>query len=210
VPSKLSCAFERYQQVVLDPVLGELLRGKRAYSRGGPLSAWVVIWLIIFQRLHAKGTLSVAVRELLTGPVREWVRGPEGVPKGDLSANTSAYSQARSKLPLEVAILVSEWIFQSLHQQQPTVLSELQRSLVLLDGTTMLQANTSELVKAHPPARNQHGASHWPVIRVMVAHDVVSGLATPPCWGPVHGHQAVVPAASTLVSTHREPSPHSP
>jgi hypothetical protein len=46
-------------------------------------------------------------------------------------------------------------------------------------------------VKTHPPARNQHGASHWPVIRVMVAHDVVSGLATPPCWGPVHGPHPV-------------------
>ena len=183
--------FERYQQVVLEPALNELLQGQRAFSREGPLSAWVVIWLIIFQRLHAKGTLSVAVRELLTGPVREWVRWPEGAPSEDFSASTSAYSQARSKLPLEVAIQVSEWTFQSLHQQQPTVLPELPCSLFLLDGTTILQANTPALVKAYPPARNQHGASHWPVMRVMVAHDVVSGLATPPCWGPLGGPQAV-------------------
>ena len=182
--------FERYQQVVPEPALGKLLEEQGAFSQGGPLSAWIVIWLIIFQRLHAKGTLSVAVRELLTGPVREWVRWPGGASR-DLSASTSAYSQARSKLPLKVAIQVSEWIFQSSHQQQPTVLPELTRSLFLADGTVMLQANTPELVKAHPPARNQHGASHWPVIRVMVAHDVVSGLATTPCWGPVDGPHRV-------------------
>ena len=35
-----------------------------------------------------------------------------------------------------------------------------------------------------PPARNQHGSSHWPVMRVVVAHDVVNALAAPPCYGP--------------------------
>jgi hypothetical protein len=183
--------FERYRQTLPESAVDELLQGQQAFSRDSPLSAWVVIWLMIFQRLHVKGTLSVAVLELLTGAVREWMRWPEGVPKEDFSANTSGYSQARSKLPLEVAIQVSQLTFQSLHQQQPTVLPELNCSLFVLDGSTILQANTPELVKAHPPARNQHGASHWPVIRVLVAHDVVSGLATPPCWGPLGGPQAV-------------------
>jgi hypothetical protein len=193
----MSGVFERYQQVVPEPALDELLRGQSAFSRDGPLSAWVVVWLIIFQRLHPKGTLSVAVRELLTGPVREFVRWPErqmGSAEGvseELSANTSAYSQARSKLPLEVALQVSEWTFHSLQQQRPTAPPELNCPLFLLDGSTILQAHTPDLVKAYPPALNQHGASHWPVIRVMVAHDVVGGLATPPCWGPLTGPQAV-------------------
>ena len=152
----------------------------------------MVIWLIIFQRLHAKGTLAVAVRELLTGPVGAWVHAPEGAPQEEpLSANTSAYSQARSKLPLEAAQQVSQEIFQSLYQKQPTVLPELDRPLFLLDGSTILTAHTPALVQAYPPPRNQHGAAHWPAMRVMVAHDVDSGLATPPCWGPLDGLQAV-------------------
>jgi len=158
-----------------------------AFSREGPLSPWVVIWLMIFQRLHPKGTLSVAVRELSWGAVRPFVPTLGGQP---LSANTSAYSQARSKLPLEVAEKVSDLLFVSL-QEQPQRLPGVGRAMFLLDGSTLLLAHTPELVKTYPPARNQHGASHWPAIRVLVAHDVVSGLAVRPCWGALDGAAAV-------------------
>jgi hypothetical protein len=167
-----------------------MLEGQLSFSRHGPLTAWVVIWLMMYQRLHAKGSLSVAVRELLTGPVQAHLRWPDGKPGGKLSANSSAYSQARSRLPLEVAEQVSDLIFESL-SEQPKVLEGLDRPMFLLDGSSILLAHTKELVKAYPPPRNQHGASHWPALRVVVAHDVVSGLAVRPCWGPMDGSQAV-------------------
>lgn len=167
-----------------------MLQGRAAFSRQGPFRAWVVIWLMIFQRLHAKGTLSVAVRELLTGPVQAFVRRPEGTAGEPLSGNTSAYSQARSKLPLEVAEQVSDWIFESMWEQ-PKALPGLGRPMFLLDGSSLLLPHTQDLVQAYPPPRNQHGASHWPVMRVLVAHDVVSGLAVRPCWGPMDGEAAV-------------------
>ena len=49
----------------------------------------------------------------------------------------------------------------------------------LLDGSGLTLEPTPELLKAYPPARNQHGASHWPIMRVVVAHDVKTGLASP-------------------------------
>jgi len=166
------------------------MEGQAAFSRDGPLSPWVVIWLMIFQRLDANGTLSAAVRHLLTGPARVLVRESDGCSAHVLSANTSAYSQARSKLPLAVAEQVSQLLFESL-QVQPTILPGLDRPVFLLDGSTILLAHSPELMKTYPPQRNQHGSSHWPTIRVLVAHDVVSGLAASPCWGPVRGPGAV-------------------
>ncbi len=170
--------------------VADLLAGRREFSREGPLSAWVVIWLMIFQRLHHRGTLSAAVRELLCGPVRNFVCRREGRDGQDLSANTSGYSQARSRLPLEVAEKVSDTIFESL-PAKPQVVLGLDRPTFLLDGSTLLLSHSEDLVRAYPPPRNQHGASHWPVMRVLVAHEVVSGLAVRPCWGPVDGPQAV-------------------
>jgi hypothetical protein len=167
----------------------QTLEGQPAFSRRGPLTAWVVIWLMIFQRLHAKGTLSVAVRELLSGPVQAHLRWPDGK-TGPLSANTSAYSQARSRLPLEVVKQVSDLMFESLFQKAKTV-PGWDRPLFLLDGSSLLLQHTQELVEAYPPARNQHGVSHWPLMRVVVAHEVVSGLAVRPCWGPMYGESAV-------------------
>lgn len=197
---RLAGAFDLYREAIREAQVAEMLHGRSAFSRQGPLSAWVVIWLMIFQRLHPKGSLSVGVRELLTGPVQAQVSWPEGKkhpcraarkkPKG-LSANTSAYSQARSKLPLDVGEKVSDQIFASLWAQpKPKTLPGLDRPLFLLDGTSLLLAHTPELGKAFPPAQNQHGRSHWPVMRVVVAHDVASGLATRPRWGPMYGAQA--------------------
>jgi putative transposase len=185
--AKLAGAFERYQKAVSEAQVARLLEGLAAFSRQGPLSPFVVIWLMIFQRLHPKGTLAVAVRELATGPIQAFVQRPESEVGGEqprqLSTNTSAYSQARSKLPLEVAEKVSELIFQDL-EQQPQALPELGLPVFLLDGSTILLAHSPELVETYPPARNQHGSSHWPVMRVVVAHDVVNALAAPPCYGP--------------------------
>ncbi len=47
------------------------------------------------------------------------------------------------------------------------------------------------MVRAYPPADNQLGRSHWPMLRVVVLHDVENGLAEEPCWGPMYGPQAV-------------------
>lgn len=190
-PLKLIGAFERYQQVVPEARVEELLGGGSAGSDEGPLTAWLVIWLMIFQRLHAKGTLSVAVRELLSGAAQAFVRWPSKKDQGKrLSANTSAYSQARKRLRLDVAEKVSDMIFESL-QAQPRTVASWDRAMFLLDGSSVLMSNSAELVAAYPPQRNQHGMSHWPVMRVVVAHDVVSGLAVRPCWGPHNGAAAV-------------------
>ena len=145
---------------------------------------------MIYQRLHAKGTLSVAVGELLTGPAGAFVHRSGGVASTPLSANTSAYSQARSRLPVEVAEKVSDWIFEAL-SDQPQILPGLGQPMFLLDGSTILLAHSDDLVAHYPPPCNQHGASHWPVIRIVVAHDVVSGLAVRPVWGPIGGTAAV-------------------
>jgi hypothetical protein len=104
----------------------------------------------------------------------------------ELSVNTSAYSQARSRLPLEAAEKVADVIFES-SLGAPQILPGLKGPLFLLDGTTRLLPHSQDLARAYPPARNQHGASHWSVIRVLVAHEVVSGLAVRPCWGPMDG-----------------------
>jgi hypothetical protein len=189
-PPGLTGAFERYRQAIPERRVVQMLRGQAAFSRQGPLSAWVVIWLMIFQRLDSKGTLSAAMRQLLTGGVRAFVRWPGGRQPEPLSANTSAYSQARSKLPLALIEKVSDMIFESL-QEQLRALPGLELPLFLLDGTSIQLQHSKELLETWPAARNQHGNSHWPVIRVVVAHDVISALAVRPCWGPMDGPGAV-------------------
>lgn len=51
--------------------------------------------------------------------------------------------------------------------------------------------HTPALTQAYPPGSNQHGDAHWPVLRVLTAHHLSSGLAVRPCWGPMYGRAAV-------------------
>jgi hypothetical protein len=46
-------------------------------------------------------------------------------------------------------------------------------------------------VKAYPPAENQQGQLHWPVMRVGVMHHVTTALAVPPQFSPMYGRKAV-------------------
>ena len=184
----LGSAFERYQQAVSTSCVQEFLHGRTVFSREGPLSAWIVIWLIIFQRLHPLGTLAVAVQELQSGPVKACICWGKRK-RRRLSASTSAYSQARRRLPLEVAEKVSDVIFAALWTAQ--TLPEVPVPVFLLDGSSLQTSHSPGLVKAFPPMRNRHGISHWPVMRVLVAHEVRTGLAVRPAWGPMRGPHAV-------------------
>jgi hypothetical protein len=186
--AKVNGAFDRYREVLPQSAVAQMLQGRSVFSRGSPLSAWVVIWLMIYQRLDTKGTLSVAVREMLVGSVRQYV--PRAEDAELLSANTSAYSQARSKLPVDMAEKASDMIFDGL-RQEPTVLSGLGQPVFLLDGSSIQLPHTPELIAAYPPQCNQFGVSHWSLIRVLGATDVVSGLAARPCSGPMNGPGAV-------------------
>jgi hypothetical protein len=161
--------------------------------------------LMIFQRLHPLGALSVAVRELQCGPVRELVRRRKGIAAQALSVNTSAYSPARSRLPLEVAEKVADVIFEwSLGE--PQILPGLKGPMYLIDGSMLLSQHSEDLARAYPPPRNQHGASHWPAMRVLVAHEAVSGLAMRPCWGPLDGPKAVSEQGLTKEMMRRLPA----
>src|ERR1035438_1570380 len=49
----------------------------------------------------------------------------------------------------------------------------------------------SSLRKSKKGSTNQHGVSHWPLLRLLAAHDLYTGLALRPEWGAVNGSEAV-------------------
>jgi hypothetical protein len=107
-----------------------------------------------------------------------------------VSGNTAAYNQARQRLPLWVVEKSCDQIFERLMERLAPV-GDGERSAFFLDGSLMRLAHSPALVERFPPSSNQHGESHWPVMRVLVAHDLQSGLAMRPQWGPMYGEDAV-------------------
>jgi Transposase DDE domain len=157
----------------------------------------VVLWLLIFQRLERGATLEAAVMGLLRGlPASFWPspckRIRDWQEQGKIpSSHSGAYNQARQALPLAVVQQSCDRIFEELTARIGSDSSAPEEQVFLLDGSTMRASHSPSLCKSYPPGDNQHGAGHWPLLRVLVAHDLRTGLAMRPEWGAMHGPDAV-------------------
>ena len=134
--------------------------------------------------------------ELVRGlPDQFWLKpckrlrpGPDGK-KPMPSLNTASYNDARQALPLEIVEAGFDWVYEQLTGL--TKGDAPARRVFLIDGTSVRTAHSAPLVELYPPATNQHGGSHWPVIRMLVAHDLETGLALRPESGAMYGDGAV-------------------
>lgn len=152
-------------------------------------SPWVTTWLMVWQRSQGNASMSQAVAELLLGPTFDDLPACKRVRDLDISPNTSAYSQARSRLSGEVAVKVADLIFTAVTADLGNTWKG--RPAYLVDGTSLSLPHQPELVEQFPPANNQYGASHWPVVRVVAAHELSSGFAPRWEWGPMYGPKAL-------------------
>jgi hypothetical protein len=150
---------------------------------------WVVTWLLIYQRLHGNASLNDAVSEFTQRfPQQARPDCRRGRPRA-LSTNSGAYSRARTQLDSRVLHWAAEHVFTSLIA---TALPSWDgRRVFILDGSTIQLAPSLGLQVAFPPASNQHGPSHWPILHLAVAHELASGLAVFPEFGPKYGPNAV-------------------
>ena len=182
--------LDLYQRVLSIGVLEYLQKQTGMKVRRGVYSAQVVLWLMMLQRLHPLGTLAAAVQLLIQGAAGPLVQNCRRGRKKRISGRTGGYSQARQKLPVELCRQVGREMLEQL-QKMLGLEDDGAPRVHLLDGSSLELEHNRELVKSYPPAQNQHGASHWPVLRIVVLHELKSGLAQEPAWGPMYGPKAV-------------------
>ena len=155
------------------------------------------MWLLLEQRLRGAAPLEEVVLDVLRDlpdsfwprpckRIRDWRE--KGIP---LSGNTAAYDEARQRLPLAVVEQSCDRIFERLTARLRDVGGHSGRPAFGLDGTSVRMAYSPALAESFPRASNQNGESHWPVMRVLVAHDLETGLALRPEFGPMYGGDAV-------------------
>ena len=144
----------------------------------------VTLWMLILQRLGGGKSLTEVVSQILTHG-RDLFPDNKRVRENTLSENSSAYSQARKRLPLDTILEFSHRVCNYLGQISAPVIDG--RRVFILDGTTVTLPPIEVLQEAYPPAPNQHGGSVWPVAMIMVAHEMQSGCAILPQVDPMYG-----------------------
>jgi putative transposase len=212
VTSPNSFDLELFEQVLRTaasmPAIDKICQELKVKARRGIYRLPVVIWLMIFQRLNSKGTLSSAVHFLARQAVH-WKNQRDAckrVAEQRISTRTGGYSQARCKLPKLLASYVCDHIFQELQALMRTPPMELARPVYVIDGTTLRLAHEQELKRAFPPGRNQHGENHWPTMLLVAFHDAHTGLAMRPSWGAMYGPRNVSEQALARAALERLPA----
>jgi hypothetical protein len=184
--------LDLFRQLVPPEVLNTLFA-----LQASLFTPWLVLWLMVWQRTQGNASLSDAVAELYVGPTFDALPDCKRTREQNISVNTSAYSQARSRLPVEAAEQAADRVFTSLTRDLAPASKG--RPAYLIDGSSVSLDHHPELVAAFPPAVNQHGSSHWPVIRLVTAHELATGLSPRWEYGPMYGPEAT--SETTLAQT---------
>lgn len=178
--SGLGGALEIYREAVPEGFFRQLESDLHLPARKRIFSLPLVVWLMISQRLDPKATLSTAVQQVVQQQPQALLSGHKRLREGTVSCHTGAYSDARQAMPMEVAERVADRLLGHLLQDHRDALPGWNRRVFILDGTALEMPHAAELVEAYPP----HPKSHWPVLLMLVAQDLTTGLAERPCWGP--------------------------
>ena len=160
------------------------------------------LWMLTLQRLGGGQSLEAVVKDTLTHhgnifPDNKRVR------EGTLSKNSSGFSEARQRLPMEAVERFNDSVAKSITDSCADDLND--RQGYIIDGTTFDLEPTSELREVYPPAQNQHGESVWPILMLTVAHELRSGAALRPEFGAMYGPKNTSEAIQAIDFAKRIP-----
>jgi hypothetical protein len=186
--------LDLFRQAVPDEFFDQLQKNLGLPVRQRLFTLPLVVWMMVSQRLNPKATLSTAVQGVVQGTPHQLLSNHKRIREGTVSGHTGAYSDARQTVPVVVAEEVADRVLDYLMMKTcREALPGWSRRVFILDGSTLEMPHTPDLVDAYPP----DSKSHWPVLRVLVAQELTTGLALRPCWGPVYGPKAVSEQALT-------------
>ena len=142
----------------------------------------VTLWYLLFQRLNFDQTQAAVVVNLRAGGANRLGRRGAGKLSCRLrSTQTSAYNQARQRMPLALLSEALAHLRQGLlklvglapaPRKRP---GPAQRTRQILDGSTLAVLVNPHLAAVYPPARNQSGKSDWSLMRIVVGFCARSG-----------------------------------
>ena len=161
------------------------------------------LWMLTLQRLGGGQSLEAIVKETLTHN-RDIFPDNKRVREGTLSHNSSAYSEARHRLSIEVVERFTDSVARTIIDSCPDTVND--RRAFIIDGTTFKLAPTSTLREVYPASTNQYGETVWPIMMLTVAHELQSGAALRPEFGAMYGSKNTSEAKQAMAMAQRIPA----
>jgi Transposase DDE domain/Insertion element 4 transposase N-terminal len=127
----------------------------------------VTVWCLLSQALAEDQSLQGSVLRLVASKTAIGEEAP--------SANTSAYSQARSRLPASVLETLSNGVADNITENISSEWKWRERSPKLIDGSTLSMPDTLENQEKYPQPKTQKKGIGFPLARFVVIICFVTG-----------------------------------
>lgn len=154
-------------------------------SRSRVFSLETVFWAFVDQILTPEGSCRETVRKIMAWRRLENPRGPVG----DMSCDTSAYCQARSKLPIDTIEAINTHLIERLQFNIPSGALWHGRRVKLVDGTGVSMPDTAENQTAYPQSSSQRRGCGFPMMNLVGVFCMISGALLQIAKGDRHIHE---------------------
>lgn len=184
-----------FQKVVSVQRIRDLARIARAphcfYER--VFTPAVVVWCLVFQRLNADHSCDAVVSHVRSGAV-DHLDDRHGTPLSErvCSENSSAFCQARQRLPVSVLQGVLHESAQAIQDAAGETALWLGHPVALLDGSTITLYPSDDLVQEYGQHANQYGPTYWVEMRVTGAFNLWTGALLDLAEGSLHESEQVL------------------
>jgi len=179
--------------------LADLQAPVGAYERlWAPL---ITLWYLIWQWLQPKHTLEAVVTDARRGGADGLCAKGKPLSQGIQSTATTAFSDARQRLPLA-------WVRQCFGQLVTALLAldpgrDQDLPVELLDGSTKRLRPHGDVAQHFPAHRTRRKQAYWCVARVVVSFCAATGIATAARIASIHVSEQALAVALMLKAARR-------
>lgn len=164
------------------------------------------IFALILQRLGGGLTLKETVKRMVQDHQDLMQQSNRRVKDQTVSQDTSAYDKARRKLLLKKVAAFCDCVAQELADRAGGHFGG--RRVYIVDGTTIALPPTRDLAEHFPPASNQFGRTAWPMMQLLVAHELESSCCLTPEIGAMYCNKSGGETKLFKSLVKRMPHPH--
>jgi hypothetical protein len=158
-----------FKELLPESVIGQALWELKIKYKQRLFDPCVTLWAFLSQVLDTDKTCHNAVSKIITYLTASGVEIP--------STDTSAYCQARSRLPEKLLEKLFSQVAQSLSEKVTTEYLWCGRNVVVIDGSTVSMPDTVDNQKAYPQPKTQKAGCGFPIAKIGVMFNLATGAA---------------------------------
>jgi Transposase DDE domain/Insertion element 4 transposase N-terminal len=158
-----------FQELLPESVIRQALKELKIRYKQRLFDPIVTLWAFLSQVLDADKSCHNAVSKIIAYLTGEGVEMP--------STDTSAYCQARSRLPERLIEKLFSQVAENLSEKVTIEHLWYGRNVLVVDGSTVSMPDTVENQKAYPQPKSQKAGCGFPIAKIGVMFSLVTGAA---------------------------------